>query len=157
MSTLSAAYSRNLLTRIETSRRMPRRSNSDLGTRHRGQGHKPLFRIVARRTLFKNIQDGPTSMRIQGGLLFRIISRVGKKPGVDASLNPVNALDDNSIGIVMNEEVVKNFCPDGMHKFTTAVRHNVGFLCSPFTMKCRCKVLKRVGQLKNKCQRSCNN
>ena len=81
-------------------------------------------------------------MRIQGGLLLRIISGVGKKPGVDASLNSINTLDDNSKDIGMNEVVVKNFGPDSMHKFTTAVCHDVGFLCSPFTMKHRGKVLK---------------
>jgi hypothetical protein len=81
-------------------------------------------------------------MRIQGGLLFRVISRISKKPGVDASLNSINTLDDNSIGIGMNEVVIKNFGPDSMHKFATAVCHDVGFLCSPFTMKHRDKVLK---------------
>jgi hypothetical protein len=99
-----------------------------------------LFLIVARRTLIKNLQDGP--MRIQGGLLFWIISGVGKKPGVDASLDSINTLDDDSIDIGMNEDVVKNFGPDSMHKFSAAVCHDVGFLCPPFTMKHGGKVLK---------------
>ena len=81
-------------------------------------------------------------MKIQGGLLFRIISRVGKKPGVDASLNSINTLDNNSIDIGMNEGVIKNFGPDSMHKLTAAVCHDVRLLCSPFTMKHRGKVLK---------------
>jgi hypothetical protein len=81
-------------------------------------------------------------MTIQGSLLFRIISGVGKKPGVDASLDSINTLDDNSIDICMNEIVIKNFGPDSMHKFTAAVCHDVGFLRSPFTMKHRGKVLK---------------
>jgi hypothetical protein len=79
---------------------------------------------------------------IQGGLLFRIISGVGKKPGVDASLDSINTLDDNSVDVGMNEIVVKNFGPDSMHKFAAAVCHDVRFLCSPFTMKHRGKVLK---------------
>jgi hypothetical protein len=81
-------------------------------------------------------------MRIKDGLLFRIIGRVGKKPGVDASFNSINTLDDNSINICMNEVVVKNLGPDSMHKFMAAVCHDVGFLCSPFTMKHGGKVLK---------------
>jgi hypothetical protein len=96
--------------------------------------------MVARRTLFKNLQDGP--MRIQGGLLFRIISRVGKKSGVDTSLNSINTLDDNSIDIGMNKDIIKNFGPDSVHKFAAAVCHDVRFLCLPFTMKLRGKVLK---------------
>ena len=91
-------------------------------------------------------------MRIEGGLLFRIISRVSEKPGVDVSLNSINTLDDNSIDISVNEVVVKNFSPDSMHKFTPAVCHDVRFLCSPFTMKHGDKVLKQVRQLKNKHQ-----
>ena len=74
-------------------------------------------------------------MKILSNLLFRIISRVGKKSRIDSSLNSINTLDDNSIVVGMNEVVVKNFVPDGMHKFTAAVRHDVYFLCSPFTMK----------------------
>ena len=91
-------------------------------------------------------------MRIQGGLLFGIISRVSEKPGIDASLNSINTLDDNSVDIGMNEVIVKNFGPDSMHKFAAAVCHDVSFLCSPFTMKHGDKVLKRVRQLKNKHQ-----
>ena len=81
-------------------------------------------------------------MGIQGGLLFRIIGGVGKKPGVDASLDSINTLDNNSIDIGMNEGVIKNFGPDSMHKLMVAVCHDVGFLCLPFTMKHGGEVLK---------------
>ena len=81
-------------------------------------------------------------MGIQGGLLFRIIGGVGKKPGVDASLDSINTLNDNSIDVRMNEVIVKNFGPDSMHKFAAAVRLDVRFLCSPFTMKHGGEVLK---------------
>jgi hypothetical protein len=60
-------------------------------------------------------------MRIQSNLLLRIISGVGKKPRINTPLNSINTLDDNSIDIGMNEVIIKNFAPDGMHKFTAAV------------------------------------
>jgi hypothetical protein len=81
-------------------------------------------------------------MRTLGNLLFRIIGRIGKKSGIDTSLNSINALNDNSVDVGMDEIVIKNFAPDSMHEFTAAVCHDVYFLRSPFTMKCGDEVLK---------------
>jgi hypothetical protein len=48
-------------------------------------------------------------------LLLRVISRVGKKLGVDAPLNPVDTFDNNAIVVGVNEVVIQDFIPNGLH------------------------------------------
>ena len=68
-------------------------------------------------------------------LLFRIVSRVCKQPGIYTPLYAIHTFDHNAVCVGMDKVVIQNFAPYRMHEFAATVRQNLSLLGFPLLMK----------------------
>ena len=67
--------------------------------------------------------------------LFWVISRICENPGIDPTLNSINALDDNSIGTSVDKIIIEYYIPHAVHELAAAMGDNGLSLRPPFAMK----------------------
>lgn len=88
------------------------------------------------------------SHREKSTLLLRIISGVSKDARVNPSLNPVPAHNHDPVGVRMQELVVEQKLPDGVHELPATMRKNFALLGPPLGVKLGDLVLDSVRELR---------
>jgi hypothetical protein len=80
----------------------------------------------------------------QNDILFRIVSRVCEKLRVNLPFNPISTVDNNSICVCMEEIVIKEEPPDGMHELLATMSEDFTLLGTPLFMKGLYLVLQQI-------------
>ena len=120
LATRSCTYVLSVFRDTESLRR-PIKSSFVFGVRHLGQGHNPLSRIVANKTLVDEFSMNK-GVPIGKNTLLGVISRVSEEPRIDTTLNPVSALDDHAVLECIYKRVVEEKVPYSMDQLATTMR-----------------------------------
>jgi hypothetical protein len=120
-STLSARYCRADFNLKLISQWRPILSSLVFDIKHRGHGHNPLSRIVAKSTL-GNVRAGCfTKPKILPNSLFGIVCGIGEYPWINSPLDPIITCDDNAVCHRVNKVVIQDILPDRLHEFTSTM------------------------------------
>ena len=66
-----------------------------------------------------------SEFKLSRDVLLRIIRGIGKNAGIESTRNAVCALDNNSMLICIQEFIIEEEAPNGVHQLTSAVSQHL--------------------------------